>query len=77
MDDGLGARATVLAGHAPSTSLGNCEFAANVRFSDTDQNTDKTEGCRELLRVLSTSREDSSGNPESNQRLKLLLLLIF
>lgn len=44
----------------PIPSFGNGEFAANVRSPDTDKNTDKTDGCRELLRVFSTRRENFS-----------------
>jgi hypothetical protein len=41
-------------------SFGIAEFAANVRSSDTDKNTDKTDGCRELLRVFSIRSENFS-----------------
>jgi hypothetical protein len=58
-------------------SFGIAEFAVNVCSSDTNENTNKTDGCRELFRVFSMRRENIPENQKSNQRFKLLLLLMF
>ncbi|MDE2468772.1 MAG: hypothetical protein KGL35_08520 [Bradyrhizobium sp.] len=42
-------------------SFGIAEFAANVRCSDTNKNTNKTDGCRKFLRAFSMHRENFSG----------------
>ncbi len=38
-------------------SFGIAKFAGNVWFPDTNKNANKTDGCREFLRVFSMSRE--------------------
>jgi hypothetical protein len=58
-------------------SFGIAEFAVNVCSSDTNENTNKTDGCRELFRVFSMRRENIPENQKSNQCFKLLLLLMF
>jgi hypothetical protein len=54
--------------HAPSflrvicsiPSFGIAEFVVSVCSSDTNKNTNKADGCRELLRVFSMYRENFS-----------------
>ena len=55
----------------------NSEFAVNACSSDTNENTNKTDGCRELLCVFSKRRENFPENQKSNQCFKLLLLFAF
>src|SRR5207245_11704310 len=49
------------------------ELVVNVYSSDTN----KTDGCRELLRGFSMHRENIPENRKSSERFKLLLLFIF
>jgi hypothetical protein len=47
-------------------SFGIAKFAVNVCSPDTNKNTNKTDGCRELLRVFSMPREKFAENQKSN-----------
>jgi hypothetical protein len=58
-------------------SFGIAKFAVNIWSPDINKNANKTDGCRELLRVFSMLREKLPKNKKSNQYCKLLLLLIF
>ena len=45
-------------------SFGNSEIRRERLLPDTNKNTNKTDGCRELLHVFSTRREKSGIEPE-------------
>src|SRR5260370_18425209 len=53
------------------------KFAVNIWSPDTNKNANKTDGCRDLLRVFSMPREKFPENRKSNQYCKLLLSLMF
>jgi hypothetical protein len=47
-------------------SFGIAKFAVNVCSLDTNKNANKTDGCREFLRVLSMCRENFPENKKSS-----------
>src|SRR6266404_5398224 len=72
----VGARAIVRA-ICSILSFGIAKFAVNIWSPDTNKNANKTDGCRDLLRVFSMPREKFPENQKSNQYCKLLLSLMF
>jgi hypothetical protein len=75
---GVAARAIVLAGDLLNSFVRNSKSRRERLFSrDTNKNANKSDSCGELLRVFSTRHEIFLENMESNQRSKLLLLLLF
>jgi hypothetical protein len=57
IDDGLGARAIVLAGHLLNSSFGNSEIRRERLFPRYQQKYQQNGRCREFLRVFSMHRE--------------------
>jgi hypothetical protein len=74
---GLALAPSFLRAICSNRSFGIAKFAVNVCPSDTNKNANKTDGWSELLPVFSMHRQIFPRNPESNQCLKILLLLVF